>query len=401
MIRQLGSAALAVFIAGGLLSGTLGLNSLAGVVATRERAKPTPSAPAQSAVGSSSAPVVDAPVATTAPPPTRVAPTAVVATPQPLSAPNSAWLFVIDGNLWEINGGAPFQLTDGGSLGQAALGDDALVFVERSRNASDLWLASSQGPPRPITRNVSSSASLSHWTSQPVLLPDRQRLYALADLNKASTGEGDLAVWELSFGQIAPVQITSPPAYGGGDQDVTVSPEDPRQIIFTRYAYDGEQLVEQLQWLDVSTRYPVALTPPDQAARQASYSPDATEIAFVARGSGSQEDLYVADLQVSNGRAELDEPRQVVSGVIANPVWTPDGNSLGYLALTANGFQLWSVDIRRSADGTESFGDPRQITSGASLDATSKPVPVSRDQADQVRQWLAPRSPWRATGGGG
>jgi Tol biopolymer transport system component len=179
---------------------------------------------------------------------------------------------------------------------------------------------------------------------------------------------------------------------------VTVNPAEPGQIIFTRYTYDGEQLVEQLQWLDVSVDTPVALTTPDQAARQASYSPDAKEIAFVQRGPGSHEDLYLADLQVSNGHAELVEPRQVVSGVIANPVWSVDGNALGYLALTGDGFQLWSVDIQRDADGAESFGDPRQVTSGPSLDATSRPVSLTRDQADEVRQWLASQGPWRSSG---
>src|SRR5262249_3005927 len=153
--------------------------------------------------------------------------------------------------------------------------------------------------------------------------------------------------------------------------DVTVDPQDARQIIFTRYAYVGSQLVERLQWLDVSNDRLVALTGPDHSARQASYSPDAREIAFVQRGSGSQEDLYVASLDTADGHATLVDPRAVATGMIANPVWTPDGSTLAYVALTANGFQLWSVDVQRDAGGAETFGPPRQITRGSSVDATS------------------------------
>jgi Tol biopolymer transport system component len=215
----------------------------------------------------------------------------------------------------------------------------------------------------------------------------------IGDFNKASTGPGDLAVWEVAFDQAAPLQITSPPAYSGGDQDVTVDPQDARQIIFTRYAYVGSQLDEQLQWLDVANDRLVALTSPDQSARQASYAPDGGEIAFVQRGPASQEDLYVARLDISDRRAALVDPREVATGVIANPVWTPDGSTLTYVALTSNGFQLWSVDVQRDAGGAEMFGAPRQITRGPSVDATSRPVFLTLQQVDEIRQWLLPPPP--------
>jgi hypothetical protein len=48
-------------------------------------------------------------------------------------------------------------------------------------------------------------------------------------------------------------------------------------------------LVEQLQSLDVSSNVLVALTPPDRSARQASYSPDAKEVAFVQDGPDALE----------------------------------------------------------------------------------------------------------------
>ena len=134
----------------------------------------------------------------------------------------------------------------------------------------------------------------------------------------------------------------------------------------------------------------MALTGSDQSARQASYSPDGGEIAFVQRGSGSQDDLYVARLDTAERRATLVDPREVATGMIANPVWTPDGSTLAYVALTANGFQLWSVDVQRDAAGAETFGAPRQITRGPSVDATSRPIFLTLQQVEEIQQWLPP-----------
>ena len=352
-----------------------------------------PALPAPAETPGVAEPVSTPSAARPAAPTPAAAPVVAGSTTQPARAPTSlTWLYVVDGNLWQTTGSGQVQLTRDGVIGQPVLGDNGLVFVERSRYATDVWLASAEGPPRPITRNTSAAVSQNHWASQPVFVAENQRLYVLGDFNKLSTGPGDLAVWQLGFGQELPVQITRPPAYTGGDQDVTVDPHNPGRIVFTRYAYVGAQLVEQLQWLDVSTDTLVPLTAPGQPSRQASYSPDATELAFVQR-DGGHEDLYVAHLQVIAGRAQLDEPRKVVSGVVANPVWSADGNTLAYLALTSNGFQLWSVDIQRDADGGETFGEPRQLTAGASVDATSRPVYLSAQQADAVRQWVTSPAP--------
>ena len=72
--------------------------------------------------------------------------------------------------------------------------------------------------------------------------------------------------------------------------------------------------------------------------------------------------------------ATLVDPGEVATGMIANPVRTPDGSTLACVALTANGFQLWSVDVQREASGAETFGVQRQITRGTSVDGTSPPM---------------------------
>jgi hypothetical protein len=390
-MQRLIPAAYALFVAGGLLSGSLGINRMATLAEPGAARLPedtsaivdvTPARAPAPAVPSFPTNLLVEVAAHVAPTATSVAENANVAEPWSL-------VYVVNGDLWETTADGPRQLTYDGHIGQPAVSEGALAFVERSSNASDIWLVSADGPPRAITRDIASSAAQNHWATQPTFLPGRERLYVLGDFNKSSTGVGDLALWELGFDLAPPVQITLPPSYAGGDQDVSVDPEDPRQIVFTRYAYAGSQLVEQLQWLDVATDKLVALTPPEQPSRQASYSPDGTALAFVQRSGGAQEDLYLAHIQLADARPQLDDPQQVVAGVIANPVWCPDSSNLIYIGMAGDQFQVWSVDVQRDADGTQTFGKPRQMTTGPSVDASSRPLCITPELADQVRQWLA------------
>jgi Tol biopolymer transport system component len=305
-----------------------------------------------------------------------------------------SFLYVIGGDLWVTGGGGQSQLTQGAQISHPALTDDSVAFVERQRNASDIWLASADAPLRPVTQNVSPIVSQNHWGSQPVFLPGGQRLYVVGDFNKSSTGPGNLAIWELTLQESAVLQITQPPEYAGGDQDITVDPVNPRQIVFTRYAYAGSRLVEQLQWMDVRADAPVALTPPDQPSRQANYSPDGTALAFIQSGHGTIQDLWIGRIQVGNDGPHLDNVRQAATGVLANPVWSPDGAELAYIALTRDQFQLWTLRVQRDASGAIiGFGQPQQVTSGPGIDATSRPVFMTSEQAARVRDWLSRKTP--------
>jgi hypothetical protein len=385
-MRPVLPAGFTVFVVGGLLSGMLGLSNLAGFLDRATRSG------SESSVSSTTPQVQPAPHPIVTPSATLSTvlkpPGSSVSAPAD-SGPGLSFLYVIGGNLWVTERGAQFQLTQGATISQPVLTDDGLAFVERQRNSSDIWLASSDAPMRPITRNASPIVSQNHWATQPVFLPGKQRLFVVGDFNKSATGPGNLAVWELSPQEQTVVQITQPPAYAGGDQDVTLNPEDPHQIIFTRYAYAGTQLVEQLQWMDVTTNTGVALSQADQATRQASYSPEGGSVAFIQAGDGTNQDLWVARLQVADDGAHLEDPRRVAAGVIANPVWSPDGSELTYLALTKDQFQVWSLAVRRDGNGSvQSFGQPRQITNGPDVDATSRPVYMTREQTARVRDWL-------------
>jgi hypothetical protein len=275
-----------LFVAGGLLGGTMGVSNLALFV---DRASPSET----TASAKPSFPVALVPRVVPTPVPTAPAllPPVLVSSLDTHAAPTSAnpwsFLYVLGGDLWVASGNMQFRLTQGAQISYPTVGDGAIAFVERGRNASDVWFASTDTPLGPVTHTASPIVSQNHWASQPVLIPGRQDLYVIGDFNKSSTGPGNLAIWELDLQKQSVVQITQPPEYAGGDQDVTVNPVDPRQIIFTRYSYAGTRLAEQLEWMDVTTNSPVALTQADRPARQASYAPDGTMLAFVQAGQAS------------------------------------------------------------------------------------------------------------------
>jgi len=181
VIKQLQSIAVAVFIAGGLLSGTLGLYRLGGLAPVESVAAPTPTPPPtplaapRSTPGLAQAPVTRLATAT----PAAKAPAAATPTPEPQDPNRPVWVYVVDGNIWITGGSAPAQLTNGGGLGQPALEDDRLVFVKRARNASEVWLASSEGPPRQITHDGRAN-SRARWS------PDSKRIAYISDRGGSS-----------------------------------------------------------------------------------------------------------------------------------------------------------------------------------------------------------------------
>jgi hypothetical protein len=324
-----------------------------------------------------------------------VATVTVEPTDSPLSASSSPttassaakWLlFAAKGDLWETNGERTKQLTHNGHLSQPSLVDDALVYVERQKNYSDLWFVQAGAAPRRLTHGASPDVSANHWVAQPVLLPDSRGIDVLSDQNKDTTGVGDLAIWQLDLATESLRQMTHPPPYTGGDQDVAIDPHEPGTIVFTRYIYAANgQLIEQLTWLEAGSDQTVALTTPDHPARQASFAPDGTGLAFV-QTDGQVDGLYV-------GRLETDPPRlldvqQVATGTNAQPVWSPDGNALAYVALTNHQFDLWVRSISRGTNGTFTLGAPHQLTKGQEVDPESRPVWLTDAIAADLPHWL-------------
>jgi hypothetical protein len=314
--------------------------------------------------------------------------TAVSPTSVPTSAAAWSLVYAAKGDLWETNGAQTNQLTHNGQLSQPSLDGNTLVYVQRAKNGSELWLAQPRAAPRRITHNTSADVAANHWVAQPVLLPGGRAVDVLSDENKDSTGAGDLAIWRLDLPSGVPRQITSPPPYTGGDQDIAVNPRQPNTLVFTRYAYAANgQLVEGLTWLGAGSDEPITLTSPDHPSRQASFTPDGGLLAFV-QTDGQANDLYVGRIETAP-QPQLINPQQVATGTIAEPVWRPDGAELAYVALTDRRFQIWTRPIVRNPNGTVTSGTPRQITNGDGVDPASRPVWLTSATAADLPSWLS------------
>lgn len=359
----------------------------------------TPSAPGRAPGGNpgspaasgdrapASSPVAAAATVTPESPDNSGSPSSLVVTATPDSALADWILYGANGDLWETDGAQTIQLTHNGHLSQPAVDANVLVYVERQKDHSDLWLAQPRAAPRRITHNASADVTANHWVAAPAILAGGRRVYVLSDLNKSATGAGDLAIWSLDLPSGTPRQITQPQEYTGGDQDIALRPRDPDTLVFTRYTYaNNSQLVEGLVWLTVSADKTTALTSPDHPARQPSFAPDGKSIAFV-QTDGPADNLYVGRID-SSPLPRLADVGQAATGTIAQPVWSPDGTQLAYLMLTNRQFQLWARPISRAADGTFVMGTPRQITHGDGVDAASRPVWLSGATAAAVPSWL-------------
>ncbi len=270
--------------------------------------------------------------AVTPPPAPRTAgqPISTAPAPGPAAAPASRYvlLYVAGGDVWETDGERSTRMTQDGSVMQPAFTGDLLVYVERAKNRSDLWLAEEGRSPRQLTQNASPIIDWNRWIFQPVPVPGDLRLYVISDYDKAGAGPGSMAIWRLNLRDMSYRQITYPQSYTGGDQDTAVNPQKPEQIVFTRYSYlSSGQLAEQLFWQDTSQRGAIALTSTEEHARQAAFSPDGARLAFV-QAAGAGENLFVGRLDIADGKPQLAEVQQVAEGMIAQPVWSPDGTSL-------------------------------------------------------------------------
>jgi len=145
-----------------------------------------------------------------------------------------------------------------------------------------------------------------------------------------------------------------PKTFGVLDKQPTVSP-DGRTIVFVRsiFTRDGEPAPDRLYALSSNGRNMKALTSGESADNYPSYSPDASQIAFV-RGEGSATRLMVMN-------ADGTQVQQIhTPGLSASsPAWSPNGQTLVFAGY--NGSQhLYVVPAKG--------GELKQLTSGDEYD---------------------------------
>jgi hypothetical protein len=339
----------------------------------------------------------------------------------------------INHNLYVINGSntnqQPQELVNTGNVYDPAVSPDGkwVVFIQKYKQYSDLSVVSTSGGKIRVLRTglghyYKNSAGFLHdtyvWYAQPAWSPDGKNLLFLSDLEKEDwyqqTGRDapmlDLQVFAVPFNNpSATLKDVAYATFGdGGDRDVSYRPGHPDEIIYTHYSYSASNLTQQdIQIFmenpaTISTHpgvyYPgspgggfdpgIAITASDFENIEPAFSPDGSAIAYIRRNSNSMHLMVMSAPPDSITRTPNDPKTEKLalqayqkSSLLASqlyieqPVWSPDGKQIAYIAYTGNEFDLWIANISYNAQaGKYSLqGNPIQVTSGG-IDGESRPV---------------------------
>lgn len=220
----------------------------------------------------------------------------------------------------------------------------SLVVVQRDYAFSDLYLVDTGGHVQAqLTHDANGTTELNHWALYPKLGPDGTTVWFNYDpKDNYNSYNVVMAVWSMPLdGSTAQMrQWTEPNDYTGGD--VQPVPLPAGGVIYTKYALDTSQnrIMGQL-WLSTQAGSAgEALTPPEDDCSQPALSPDGRQVAMICTGGKQFTSVEVASFDGTT----LGHRRIVESGQLAaQPTWSPDGQSLVYLAAqgTTGHFQLW------------------------------------------------------------
>ena len=322
-----------------------------------------------SAAAPSVVPVNSSPNSVTSPPP----PT------QPQTAIAGKIAFSRDGNIWVYAGSTAKQFTQIGSAGDPAWSPDGtqLAFDKQDKNSADLYLAAyPQGSARALSNNAAQIVENNLWDMQPDWSADGLSLAYVSDRARSTTGILDPAAWRLTLSSRNRVQLSQANQYTGGVDFPRWRPGHSSELAYTSWAYDPTTLAAygQLTLLDTQTRQADALTPTDQTAFQASWSPDGSHLVFIKR-NGRNDDIWIMPVNESGTSSDA-SPSGVntasgsvlIPGAAAHPVWSPDGHAIAYIGLKDGSLDLF---VQPLTDSLQPSGAPKQLTSGWHIEAAS------------------------------
>lgn len=344
--------------------------------------------------------------------------------------------FTLNHNLYVLDGTrTPHQLTNGITAMDPAVSPDGkwIAFSAHYANYSNLvYMPANGGPPlRTVIGGgghfyiaAGDGTNNYYWLAQPTWSPDSKNLLFLSDLQKQfywkSLGTpfnnayfSDLQIFSLPIGQppLTANQVTTTTqavAYAsfgdGGDRDPVYRPHHNDQIAFTHYQYDptGTQQIIQifLENPNAIANNPgvyspvadpaVPLTPANtnQQSIEPAFSPDGNSIAYIRRQSSVSMGLYVMPVadnvtqDPNNPTVEkqalqpFNKSALLLAGqYISDPVWSPDGKQIAYLAYNNNVFDIWLANVHVDKTGKyQMTGSPIQLTSAnGQLDGDSRP----------------------------
>jgi TolB protein len=273
-------------------------------------------------------------------------------------------LFVKDGDLWVLEGGAPRQLATGGTWSQPTWSPDgaSLAYVYRGTNFSDIFVTDARGEAQ--TRLTSSQASIlddNDWNFRPAWSPDGSQIAFASDRKTAYP-----ALWLMNAEDGSRLRSVPMPGVNSESVDAISWAPDGERVAVTLFAGTGPSQVAIVP-VDTSLREQARLlTDRAGGALDPAWSPDGGWIAYAGR-EGHTSEVFASR---PDGN---DVVRLTNDGVLdRSPTWSPDGQHLAYLTNKSGWFEAWVLDLSTDASGVLVVsGDAHQATKDLHLDAAA------------------------------
>jgi Tol biopolymer transport system component len=280
-----------------------------------------------------------------------------------------------DGAIYKLRGGTFTQITEQAGWTQPSPSPDGseLVAVQRHLEYSDIYLLSPNGRvQQQLTHFQSSPVEANHWAFEPRFSPDGNEIFYAYDNKITGTYQVDLSILAMrADGSGSDVVWTVPNQYTGGDTDPV--PLRGGGLVYTKYSIDDQGAVHSQVWI---TSRPGALgaslTKLEEDCAQPAVSPDEKSIAMICRhGQLQSTELVMATFDPVSDT--LGPETALVQGQLAaSPVFSPDGQTIAFLAPVQEGesFQLWTVPAAASPSPSAA----RPVTQNVGLDSSAAPV---------------------------
>jgi TolB protein len=275
------------------------------------------------------------------------------------AAPAAGPINHLPGTLYLVQGGTIYRLQGGtftlmlsaaanATWTQPAVSPNglSLVVVQRQYSFSDLYLVDATGHVQSqLTHDANRTVELNHWALYPRFGPDGSTLYFNYDPKDYYNNYNVvMAVWSMPVAGSPMRKWTEPNGYTGGD--IQPVPIQSGGVVYTKYALDTatNKILGQLWLTKRAGSAGVPLTDPRDDCSQPALSPDGRRLAMICTGGTQLATIEIAAFDGTN----LGPRMVVVSGQLAaQPTWSPDGNSLVYVAAQgiSGHFQLWLQQI--------------------------------------------------------
>jgi TolB protein len=290
-------------------------------------------------------------------------------------------LYASAGHVWLRTGTTGRRLTEATAGTQPAWSPDGtqIAFVVQGEYYSDIWVMGADGSnPHSITENRSTapeyskqSVEQSYWAAQPQWIPPEGVWISYVSHSTPYDHLSSLLqVWMMHAddgGEKQPwLQLSE------NIENPVWSP-DGQMLAFTLYLRDSGA---QLRYMDAERNVHQLGEDVNGIQRyDPTWSPDGLWIAYAARDDAKgTTDLWLIPAPLNPLFEGEWTPVQLTRmGAAREPAWSPDSTQLAFVAADNGAFDLWLLKLDTSGQIPQPSGSPERLTTGGDVDATARP----------------------------